>query len=37
VVFVGEDEIKSGEFAVKDIKSGEQQKIVRGYLVEKLR
>ena len=33
-VLVGENEVASGEFAVKDLASGEQTKVPRGALVE---
>jgi len=36
-VLVGEDEVASGEFAVKNLKSGEQTKIARAALAEFLR
>jgi histidyl-tRNA synthetase len=36
VVIVGENEVASGEFAVKDLKSGEQQNVARAQLGERL-
>jgi histidyl-tRNA synthetase len=36
-VFVGENEVSSGTFAVKDLKSGEQYAVARGELEDSLR
>lgn len=37
VVFVGEDEVASGMFTVKDMQSGEQKKISKGDLAKELK
>ncbi len=36
VIILGEDEAKSGEYAVKNLKSGEQQKIAKNELAKKV-